>query len=75
MGRNRGSELCEGGTKSALIGLQARQEVATYCDKMWKEGAYNLIPVVPVANFQRDGFATFVSQGARPNYHLAPDLL
>ncbi|KAH9960660.1 catalase [Russula dissimulans] len=25
-------------------------------------------PVVPVANFQRDGFATFVSQGARPNY-------
>jgi len=25
-------------------------------------------PVVPVANFQRDGAATFVSQGARPNY-------
>jgi catalase len=25
-------------------------------------------PVVPVANFQRDGPATFVSQGARPNY-------
>ncbi|KAI9454209.1 catalase [Russula earlei] len=25
-------------------------------------------PVVPVANFQRDGFATFVNQGARPNY-------
>lgn len=25
-------------------------------------------PVIPVANFQRDGAATFVSQGARPNY-------
>ncbi|KAA1477789.1 catalase [Dentipellis sp. KUC8613] len=25
-------------------------------------------PVVPVANFQRDGYGTFVSQGARPNY-------
>ncbi|SRR5216683_7685699 len=25
-------------------------------------------PIVPVANFQRDGAATFVSQGARPNY-------
>lgn len=25
-------------------------------------------PVVPVANFQRDGPATFVSQGVRPNY-------
>lgn len=25
-------------------------------------------PIVPVANFQRDGPATFVSQGARPNY-------
>ena len=25
-------------------------------------------PVVPVANFQRDGPGTFVSQGARPNY-------
>ncbi len=25
-------------------------------------------PVVPVANFQRDGAATFVSQGTRPNY-------
>jgi catalase len=25
-------------------------------------------PVVPVANFQRDGPATFVSQGSRPNY-------
>ncbi|KAI0300094.1 catalase [Multifurca ochricompacta] len=25
-------------------------------------------PVVPVANFQRDGAGTFVSQGARPNY-------
>ena len=25
-------------------------------------------PVAPVANFQRDGPATFVSQGARPNY-------
>ncbi|KIY44913.1 catalase [Fistulina hepatica ATCC 64428] len=25
-------------------------------------------PIVPIANFQRDGFATFVSQGARPNY-------
>lgn len=25
-------------------------------------------PIVPVANFQRDGAGTFVSQGARPNY-------
>jgi len=25
-------------------------------------------PIVPVANFQRDGAAAFVSQGARPNY-------
>jgi catalase len=25
-------------------------------------------PLSPVANFQRDGFSTFVSQGARPNY-------
>lgn len=25
-------------------------------------------PVVPVANFQRDGAGTFVSQGARPHY-------
>jgi catalase len=25
-------------------------------------------PVVPVANFQRNGFATFVNQGPRPNY-------
>ena len=25
-------------------------------------------PIVPVANFQRDGYGTFVSQGARPNY-------
>ena len=25
-------------------------------------------PIVPIANFQRDGFATFVSQGSRPNY-------
>lgn len=25
-------------------------------------------PIVPVANFQRDGAATFVSQGSRPNY-------
>lgn len=25
-------------------------------------------PIVPVANFQRDGAATFVSQGARPSY-------
>ena len=25
-------------------------------------------PVVPVANFQRDGPSAFVSQGARPNY-------
>jgi len=25
-------------------------------------------PIVPVANFQRDGQGTFVSQGARPNY-------
>lgn len=25
-------------------------------------------PIVPIANFQRDGPATFVSQGARPNY-------
>ncbi|KAF8907809.1 catalase [Mucidula mucida] len=25
-------------------------------------------PIVPIANFQRDGAATFVSQGARPNY-------
>ncbi|KAH9991973.1 catalase [Russula compacta] len=25
-------------------------------------------PIKPVANFQRDGAATFVSQGARPNY-------
>ncbi|KAJ7472227.1 catalase [Mycena galericulata] len=25
-------------------------------------------PIVPVANFQRDGPSTFVSQGARPNY-------
>ncbi|KAH9160944.1 catalase [Lactarius sanguifluus] len=25
-------------------------------------------PIVPIANFQRDGFGTFVSQGARPNY-------
>ncbi|KAJ3996257.1 catalase [Lentinula boryana] len=25
-------------------------------------------PIVPVSNFQRDGPATFVSQGARPNY-------
>ncbi|KAF4609926.1 hypothetical protein D9613_010588 [Agrocybe pediades] len=25
-------------------------------------------PIVPVANFQRDGFMTFVSQGNRPNY-------
>jgi catalase len=25
-------------------------------------------PLAPVANFQRDGFATFISQGARPNY-------
>ncbi|PAV17619.1 catalase [Pyrrhoderma noxium] len=25
-------------------------------------------PVVPIANFQRDGAATFVSQGSRPNY-------
>lgn len=25
-------------------------------------------PIVPVANFQRDGHGTFVSQGARPNY-------
>ncbi|KAK0451277.1 catalase [Desarmillaria tabescens] len=25
-------------------------------------------PIVPVANFQRDGPQTFVSQGARPNY-------
>ncbi|KAJ7621136.1 catalase [Roridomyces roridus] len=25
-------------------------------------------PIVPVANFQRDGASTFVSQGARPNY-------
>jgi catalase len=31
-------------------------------------------PTVPVANFQRDGFATFISQGARPNYQstIAP---
>ncbi|PFH51648.1 hypothetical protein AMATHDRAFT_2920 [Amanita thiersii Skay4041] len=25
-------------------------------------------PIVPIANFQRDGFMTFVSQGNRPNY-------
>ncbi|KAH9026977.1 catalase [Lactarius hengduanensis] len=25
-------------------------------------------PIVPIANFQRDGLGTFVSQGARPNY-------
>jgi len=25
-------------------------------------------PIVPIANFQRDGFATFNNQGARPNY-------
>ncbi|TDL22479.1 catalase [Rickenella mellea] len=25
-------------------------------------------PIVPIANFQRDGPATFISQGARPNY-------
>jgi catalase len=25
-------------------------------------------PIVPVANFQRDGGSTFISQGARPNY-------
>jgi len=25
-------------------------------------------PIVPVANFQRDGQATFISQGSRPNY-------
>ncbi|KAJ7049451.1 catalase [Mycena amicta] len=25
-------------------------------------------PIVPVANFQRDGAATFISQGSRPNY-------
>lgn len=25
-------------------------------------------PVAPVANFQRDGAMTFISQGARPNY-------
>jgi catalase len=25
-------------------------------------------PLAPVANFQRDGFMTFISQGARPNY-------
>jgi catalase len=30
-------------------------------------------PIVPVANFQRDGFATFISQGNRPNYQrLSP---
>ncbi|KAK7052372.1 catalase [Favolaschia claudopus] len=31
-------------------------------------------PIVPVANFQRDGPQTFVSQGARPNYQssIAP---
>lgn len=31
-------------------------------------------PVVPVANFQRDGGMTFISQGARPNYQssIAP---
>ncbi|CAK5262178.1 unnamed protein product [Mycena citricolor] len=31
-------------------------------------------PIVPVSNFQRDGAATFVSQGARPNYQssIAP---
>jgi catalase len=26
-------------------------------------------PIVPVANFQRDGPAAYVNQGARPNYH------
>ena len=25
-------------------------------------------PVAPVANFQRDGAMTFISQGGRPNY-------
>ena len=25
-------------------------------------------PIAPVANFQRDGSMTFISQGARPNY-------
>jgi len=25
-------------------------------------------PIVPVANFQRDGHGTFISQGSRPNY-------
>lgn len=25
-------------------------------------------PIVPIANFQRDGASTFVSQGSRPNY-------
>lgn len=25
-------------------------------------------PIVPIANFQRDGPATYISQGARPNY-------
>jgi len=25
-------------------------------------------PIVPIANFQRDGFAAFISQGNRPNY-------
>lgn len=31
-------------------------------------------PIVPVANFQRDGGMTFISQGARPNYQssIAP---
>jgi len=31
-------------------------------------------PITPVANFQRDGWSTFISQGARPNYQssIAP---